>query len=157
MTVHQSLLLVAGFGWWPIATVVLAAACALAHWACRDRTAWTGLAALLAAAAAIVLLRRLVLHAPAPFAAVGLVWPSGHSALAAVVYGTIGFVYGRHLPAGPRGLVRWVCVALMVAVPGAMVGLGFHTMADVLVGGGAGLVALVASRWLAAASPAVSG
>jgi membrane-associated phospholipid phosphatase len=149
MTVQQSLQLVAGFGWWPIATSVLAAACALMHWGRRDRTAWSGLAALGGAGLAILSLRWLVLQDAAPFAAVGLLWPSGHAALAAVVYGTIGFVHGRHLPAGPRGAARAVCAALIVAVPGAMVALGFHTVTDVLVGGAAGAAALTASRYAA--------
>jgi hypothetical protein len=146
MTVYQSLKLVAGFGWWPIATTVLAASCALMHFGRRDRSAWRGLAALGGAAGAILLLRWLVLRDAAPFAAVGLLWPSGHAALAAVVYGTIGFVYGRHLPAGARGAAQALCGALIVAVPAAMVGLGFHTVPDVLVGAAAGLAALAASR-----------
>jgi membrane-associated phospholipid phosphatase len=157
MTMYQSLRLVAGFGWWPIATTVLVAACALMHWGRRDRTAWSGLAALGGAAAAIVLLRWLVLLDVAPFAALGLRWPSGHAALAAVVYGTLGFVYGRHLPAGPRGAAQALCGALIVAVPSAMVGLGFHTVTDVLVGGAAGFAALATSRvaaaWVSARSP----
>jgi hypothetical protein len=151
VTARQTLLLVAGFGWWPIACAVLAGACALAWWRRGDRTAWTGLAALGAAAIAVTALRAIVMHAAEPFAAIGLLWPSGHAALAAVVYGTIGFVYGRHLPSGARSVVRVLCCLLMVAVPSAMVGLGFHTVPDVLVGGAAGLVALVASRRLAPA------
>lgn len=153
MTETQILRLVAGFGWWPIACAMLAGACALTYWRLGDRTAWTGLAALLAAATAVLLLRGLVLHATAPFAALGLLWPSGHAALAAVVYGTIGFVYGRHLPVRARTAMRALCLALMVAVPSAMVGLGFHTVPDVLVGATAGLVALIASRRLVSARP----
>lgn len=154
---RQILQLVAGFGWWPIACAVLVAACGLATWWRADRTAWTGIAALLAAAAAVVIARWIVSHAVEPFAAIGLVKPSGHAALAAVVYGTLGFAYARHLPAGARAPARGLCVVLMVAVPAAMVGLGFHTVPDVLVGGAAGLAAFFAGRGLAAWRLALSG
>jgi membrane-associated phospholipid phosphatase len=146
---RQFLLLTAGFGWWPIASAVLVAACAFTAWRRRDPGAWAGLVALVAAAVAVLALRLVVSSTAEPCALIGLVKPSGHAALAAVVYGTIGFVYGRHLPAARRRAARIVCLVLMIAVPAAMVGLGFHSVSDVLVGAVAGLTALGLSRPLA--------
>jgi len=148
---HQFLLFTACFGWWPIASGVLVAAAALTAWQRRDPAAWAGLVALLVAAAAVVGLRLVVWHTAELCALVGLVKPSGHAALAAVVYGTIGLVYGRHLPSGGRRAARGLCLALMAAVPAAMVALGFHSVPDVLVGGAAGIAALALGRALAAA------
>jgi membrane-associated phospholipid phosphatase len=139
---YQVLELASDFGWWPIACGVQVTACALTAWHRRDRAAWAGLVALFAAAAAVVVLRLAVWHNAEPFAVIGLVKPSGHTALAVVVYGTIGFVLGRHLPPRRRGVVRIACLVVMALVPAAMVGLGFHTVPDVLVGGAAGLAAL---------------
>ena len=148
---YQVLQLASDFGWWPIACGVQLSACALARWRWRDRGAWAGLVALLAAAAAVVGLRLAVWHNAEFFALIGLVKPSGHTALAVVVYGTIGFVFGRHLPPRQRGVVRVACVGVIAMVPAAMVGLGFHTMSDVLVGGVAGLAALALGGGLARA------
>jgi membrane-associated phospholipid phosphatase len=150
--------LASDFGWWPIACGVQVTACAVTAWHQRDRAAWAGLIALCAAAAAVVVLRLAVWHNAELFGAVGLVKPSGHSALAAVVYGTIGFVLGRHLPPWRRGAVRVACLAVMAMVPAAMVGLGFHTVPDVLVGGAAGLAALALGHalTLAWARPALA-
>jgi membrane-associated phospholipid phosphatase len=156
---HEFLLFTAGFGWWPIASCVLVAAAAFTAWYRRDPGAWAGLIALFVAAAAVVVLRLVVWHTAELCALIGLVKPSGHTALAAVVYGTIGFVYGRHLPSRRRQLARGLCLALMAAVPAAMVALGFHSVPDVLVGGAVGIAALALSRVLAAswARPALSG
>jgi membrane-associated phospholipid phosphatase len=156
---HQLLLFTAGFGWWPIASAVLVAATALTAWRWRDPGVWAGPMALLAAAAAVVALRLVVWHTAELCALIGLVKPSGHAALAAVVYGTIGFVYGRHLPLGRRRAARALCLTLMAAVPAAMVALGVHSVSDVLVGGAVGMAALGFSRALAAAwaRPALSG
>jgi membrane-associated phospholipid phosphatase len=159
---RQVLLLTAGFGWWPIASAVLVAACMLTAWWRRDRGAWAGPIALVSAAAAVLALRLLVWSVAEPCALIGLVKPSGHAAMAAVVYGTIGFVYGRHLPPLHRRAARLLCVLLMIAVPGAMVALGFHSVSDVLVGAVAGLTALglsgvLAVSWGRPTLPALSG
>jgi len=156
---HEFLLFTAGFGWWPISSLVLVAAASLTAWCRRDPSAWAGPVALLAAAAAVVILRLVVWHTAELCGLIGLVKPSGHTALAAVVYGTIGFVYGRHLPSGRRRAARGLCLALMAAVPAAMVALGFHSVSDVLVGGAVGMAALGLSRALAASwtRPALSG
>src|SRR5258707_4311294 len=94
---HDILVFIAGFGWWPIASGVLIAAFLLTIRRRRDRLAWAGLIALVGAAGAVLALRAVVAALAEPFALIGLVKPSGHAALAVVVYGTIGFVYGRHL------------------------------------------------------------
>ncbi|MEJ0071252.1 MAG: phosphatase PAP2 family protein [Pseudomonadota bacterium] len=123
--------------------------CALTAWRRRDPGAWAGLVALGVAAVAVLVLRLLVWSVPEAFALIGLVKPSGHAAMAAVVYGTIGFVYGRHLSSRGRDVARILCLLLMVGVPVAMVQLGFHSVSDVLVGAVAGLMALGLSRALA--------
>jgi membrane-associated phospholipid phosphatase len=151
MSHHEFLLFAASFGWWPVACAVQVAGCALTAWRGRDRGAWAGVVALFAAAAAVVVLREAVLHTAELCALVGLVKPSGHTALAAVAYGTIGFVHGRHLPPGRRRAMRVLCLGLMAAVPAAMVALGLHSVLDVLVGGGAGMAALALCRGLAEA------
>jgi hypothetical protein len=143
---HDILVFVAGFGWWPVASGVLIAAFLLTIQRRRDRLAWSGLIALVGAVAAVLALRAVVSSLAEPFAGIGLVKPSGHAALAVVVYGTIGFVYGRHLIPELRHAARVACLALMLAIPSAMVLLGFHTVPDVLVGAVAGFAALRLSR-----------
>jgi len=145
------LLFAAGFGWWPVAVAVQVAGCTLTAWRWRDRAAWAGLVAMVAAAGAVVVLRLMVSHNAELCAMFGLVKPSGHTALALVVYGTIGLVHGRHLAAGPRRALRVLCLAVMAWVPAAMVALGQHSVPDALVGGAAGLAGLALCRSLAGA------
>ncbi len=85
---------------------------------------------------------------------VGLASPSGHTAASAVVYGGIlAFV----APESRRAAVVAACwggaVALLIAL--TRLGLGVHTLADVIVGAGVGVVGAVAMRMLAGRKPAV--
>ena len=75
--------------------------------------------------------------------------PSGHVASAAAVYGGLAaVVLGRD---GATGLVPAVLIACLIAV--TRVGLGVHTVADVVAGGVIGLAAAAALRHFAGPLP----
>jgi membrane-associated phospholipid phosphatase len=116
-------------GWWYVVAPlqVIVAAVALAHG--RWRLAVFSLAALATAVVAVQAARAAVGWHPEGFGQVGVVLPSGHSALVVVAVTTLGTMVWR----------RWsrariaVAAALIVAV-GAVMTVGGHTVGDVVVG-----------------------
>ncbi|MDR6292032.1 membrane-associated phospholipid phosphatase [Inquilinus ginsengisoli] len=127
-------------GWWtvvvPLQVIVAAVSYARGQW----RLAGFSLAALALAVAGVGAARMVVDWHPDGFGQVGLVLPSGHSALAVVAVGTLALLAG---PGRPRLRIA-AAVATVLAVAWVMT-LGGHTLGDVVVGLGlGGLSVLVA-------------
>ena len=132
-------------GWWyamvPLQVMVAATAAARGRW----RLAVFSLAAPALAIGAVLVARAAVDRHPDGFDRVGVVLPSGHSALVVVVVTTLAALVS------PRWSRRRAAVAaaLILAVSGVML-LGGHTIGDVLIGmalGGASVaVAGMAAR-----------
>lgn len=116
-------------GWWqvvvPLQVIVAAVAFARGRW----RLAVFSLAALAVAVVAVVAARAVVDWHPDGFGRVGVVLPSGHSALVVVAVTTVAAL------AWPRWSRRRIAAAaaLILAVGGVMAVSG-HTVGDVLVG-----------------------
>ena len=134
-------------GWWyvvvPLQVIVAAVALARGRW----RLAVFSLTALAVAIALVQAARAVVEWHPERFGDIGLVLPSGHSALVVVTVTTMATLVW------PRWSRRRLAAAaaLILAVAGVMMTLGGHTVGDVLVGlalgGIAILVAGVAARF----------
>ncbi|WP_225770870.1 phosphatase PAP2 family protein [Inquilinus sp. Marseille-Q2685] len=142
-------------GWWqvvvPLQVIVAAAAFARGRW----RLAVFSLAALAMAVAAVAAARAVVDWHPDGFGRIGVVLPSGHSALVVVAVTTVAAL------AWPRWSRRRIAAAaaLILAVGGVMAVSG-HTVGDVLVGLALGGVSVLAAggvarfRWPRRTAPA---
>jgi len=133
-------------GWWyvvvPLQVIVAAVALARGRW----RLAVFSLTALAVAIALVQAARAVVEWHPERFGEIGLVLPSGHSALVVVTVTTMATLVW---PRWSRQRVT-AAVAMILAVAGVMT-LSGHTVGDVLVGlalGGVSvLVAGIAARF----------
>ncbi|KGM31381.1 phosphatase PAP2 family protein [Inquilinus limosus] len=116
-------------GWWYVVVPlqVIVAAVALAHG--RRRLAVFSLAALAMAVVTVRAARAAVDWHPEGFGQVGVVLPSGHSALVVVAVATLAALVW---PRWTRARVA-VAVALILAVAAVMT-VGGHTVGDVVVG-----------------------
>ncbi|MFE0755587.1 phosphatase PAP2 family protein [Inquilinus sp. NPDC058860] len=127
-------------GWWqvvvPLQVIVAAVAFARGRW----RLAVFSLAALAMAVAAVAAARAVVDWHPDGFGRVGVVLPSGHSALVVVAVTTVAAL------AWPRWSRRRIAAAaaLILAVAAVMASSG-HTVGDVLVGLALGGVSVLAA------------
>lgn len=133
-------------GWWyvvvPLQVIVAAVALARGRW----RLALFSLTALAVAIALVQAARAVVEWHPERFGEIGLVLPSGHSALVVVAVTTVTTLVW---PRWSRARIAAAAV-LVLAVAGVMI-LSGHTVGDVLVGLALGgisiLVAGVAARF----------
>ena len=139
------LLSLALLGWWyvvvPLQVIVAAVAIARGRW----RLAVFSLTALAVAIALVAAARAVVDWHPEGFGQVGLVLPSGHSALVVVTVTTLAaLVWPRWSPgriAAAAGLILAVAVVMVI--------LGGHTVGDVLVGLALGGVSVFTARTVA--------
>ncbi|WP_026868608.1 phosphatase PAP2 family protein [Inquilinus limosus] len=116
-------------GWWyvviPLQVIVAAVAFARGRW----RLSLFSLTALALAVAAVQAARALVDWHPDGFGQVGVVLPSGHSALVVVAVTTLAAL------AWPRWSPwRVAAAAALILAVGAVMVVGGHTVGDVLVG-----------------------
>lgn len=127
-------------GWWyvvvPLQVIVAAVAFARGRW----RLGVFSLAALAIALALVLAARAAVDWHPEGFGRVGLVLPSGHSALVVVAVTTLAALVW---PRWSRGRIA-AAAALILAVAGVMT-LSGHTVGDVLVGLALGGVSVFAA------------
>lgn len=127
-----------------MSAVAVVAAIQLA-WSGYRRVALVLIAALVAAAAVIGLLKVAFVGCGAGAFAPRLNSPSGHAAMTAAVLGTLSFVVQARLTGWWRLLLPPVALAAIGAIAATRVALGMHTTEEVIVGLAAGaLVALLA-------------
>ena len=131
-------------GWWtvvvPLQIIVAAVAFSRGQW----RLAGFSLVALALAVAGVGAARLVVDWHPEGFGQVGLVLPSGHSALAVVAVSTLALLAG---PGRPRWRIA-AAAATILAVAWVMM-LGGHTLGDVVVGIGLGGLSVLAAGLVA--------
>lgn len=116
-------------GWWYVVVPLQVIVAAVAFARGRRRLAVFSLAALATAIVAVQAARAAVDWHPDGFGQVGVVLPSGHSALVVVAVTTLAALVR---PRWSRGRIA-VAAALILAVGGVMT-LGGHTVGDVVVG-----------------------
>jgi len=97
------------------------------------RVAWLQLRCVLAAIAAITLLKLLFLSCGAHWGA-ALTSPSGHACLSTVVYGTLASLLAGGRPPGVRAAIYGVTGLIVGVIAVTRVALGVHTWIEVVVG-----------------------
>lgn len=105
------------------------------------RLSWVLLRSVLLAGVLIAALKILFLSCGARWVS-GLVSPSGHACLSAVVYGAVATLYAAGRPPPVRVLTGAVAVAFVAFISVTRVALGVHTPLEVLVGLAVGGIAL---------------
>lgn len=121
----------------------VALVCAATLWFYHSRQlAWLLLRTVLLACVMIAVLKIAFLSCGTRWQT-GLVSPSGHACLSAVVYGVIGTILsaGRSMPA--RIAIATAVIGMILAVAVTRVLMGIHTLPEVLVGLGVGGLALL--------------
>lgn len=102
------------------------------------------IAALVVAAAAIGFLKIAVIGCGAGSSVPGLNSPSGHTAMAAAVFGTLSFVMAGQISGWRRSIPPLIALLLITGIAATRVLLGVHTVEEIVVGLAAGgLVALL--------------
>ena len=104
------------------------------------RLAWLLLRSVLLAAGLILVLKVLFLSCGGHWVP-GLVSPSGHACLSAVVYGTLGTVLAAGRPPQVRRLIGIVAVGFIALIAVTRLTLAVHTPLEVLIGLGVGALA----------------
>jgi len=97
------------------------------------KLAWLLLRSVLLAGLLITALKVLFLSCAAHWVP-GLVSPSGHACLSAVVYGTLGTVLAAGRPPSVRALITVLVVVFVGIIAVSRVTLGVHTLLEVMVG-----------------------
>lgn len=119
------------------AGVALPIAAILVIWLCVQRRWGTGIwyaFAVLGCSAAILFIKLAFFAGELRLPTLGLQNPSGHSAVGAVVYGSLAWIVSREIP-GRRGRVLLLLGCAGVAAIGASLYLeGAHTLPDVVAG-----------------------
>ena len=129
----------------PLAALVAAASFA-AGWH-RGAAAWCIVFPSLCLA--MLLLKILTFSHLGLFGQVGLRSPSGHTAVSILAYGGLFALSTRLSP----GRILLIGAGVGAIIGATRVALGYHTIPDVLVGGGVGLLGLVALTRIAGACP----
>jgi membrane-associated phospholipid phosphatase len=137
----------------PIAAILVIWLCTRRRW----QTAIWYTVAVLGCGAAILFLKLAVFSGDLQLAALGLQNPSGHSAVAAVVYGSFAWLLWREMPDW-RGRALWLLACAGVAAIGAsLYVVRAHTLADVFVGLTLGSGCALAFAWLNSDEAAPAG
>jgi membrane-associated phospholipid phosphatase len=133
-------------GWWSVVVPLQIIVAALALAQDRVRLAVFSLAAVSFAVAAVGAARIVVERYPDQAARLGVVLPSGHSALVVVLVTTLAAMVGRDRPR-----LRAIVAGLTILAVACVMVRGGHTPGDVAVGLGLGglsvLVAYLLARW----------
>jgi membrane-associated phospholipid phosphatase len=79
--------------------------------------------------------------------------PSGHTACAAVVYGSLLAIWIRFISGTPRWTAP-VALVFVVLIGGSRLALGYHSAIEVLIGGAVGMIGAVLAVMLAGEPPA---
>lgn len=104
------------------------------------RLAWLLARSVLFASIVIALLKLLFLSCGAHWQ-LGLISPSGHACLSAVVYGSLGTIFAAGRPAWQRVAINVMAALVVAAIALTRIKLGVHTWPEVLVGVAVGVVA----------------
>ena len=137
----------------PIAAILVIWLCAQRRW----QTAIWYSVVVLGCSAAIFFLKLAFFSGDLQLAALGLQNPSGHSAVAAVVYGSFAWLLSREMPDWRgRALLLLACVGV-AAIGASLYVLRAHTLADVFVGLTLGSASALAFAWLNADEAAPAG
>jgi membrane-associated phospholipid phosphatase len=127
-------------GWWgvvlPLQVIIAAVAFARGRW----RLTVFSLAAPALAIAGVLAARATVDRHPERFGQIGVVLPSGHSALVVVAVTTLAALAWRRWSRG-----RAVAAAALILAVGGIMTLGGHTVGDVLIGLALGGLAVLAA------------
>jgi membrane-associated phospholipid phosphatase len=117
--------------------VALPIAGILVVWLCTHRRWYTAAgcaAAVVGCSACIFLLKLAFFMGDLRLPALGLQNPSGHSAVGAVVYGSLAWIVSREIPGWPgRALLLLTCAGV-AAIGASLYVIGSHTLPDVLAG-----------------------
>ena len=129
--------------------VALPIAAILVVWLFSRRRWQTGLwcAVAVLGCTAIILFLKLAFFAGLRLPAVDLRNPSGHSAVSAVVYGSLAWVVSRELSGWSGRALLLVTGAGVLAIGGSLIAVGAHTLPDVIVGLTLGGASAVAFAW----------
>ncbi|HJT08516.1 MAG TPA: phosphatase PAP2 family protein [Stellaceae bacterium] len=114
----------------PIAAIVTVWLCTRRRWS----TALWYAVAVLGCSAIILFLKVAFFAGELRMPALGLQNPSGHSAVSAVVYGSLAWILSGEMPARSGRTLLWLTCAGIIAVGGALYAVRAHTLADVIVG-----------------------
>ncbi len=121
--------------------------CAATLWLFHSqRLAWLLLRSVILAGVVIAVLKVFFLSCGAHWQP-GLISPSGHACLSAVVYGTMGTVASAGRPALVRAAITALVALLIGAITISRVALGIHTWTEVIVGLSVGILAQLLFAW----------
>lgn len=127
-----------------VITAISVVAAAQLAWSGYRRAALVLIVALVAAAAAIGVLKVAVIGCGAGSSVPGLNSPSGHAAMTAAVFGTLSFVMAGQISGWQRAIPPLVALLLIAGIAATRVLLGVHTIEEIAVGLATGsLVALL--------------
>ena len=122
---------------------------------CETRLAFGWLAAILGAAVGIGVLKLLLASCGHPLATVGLLSPSGHTAMSVAVYGSLSLLIADRLCSLLRNTIYLGGGLLVSGIAAWRRALGHHTLAEVALGLGVGLGAAAGFRTILAKARAV--
>jgi membrane-associated phospholipid phosphatase len=114
----------------PIAAILLIWLCTHGRW----RTGLWCAVAVIGCMAAMFLIKLGFFTGQLRLPELGLDNPSGHGAMAAVVYGPLAWVVGQEMPGWPRRVLLLLGAAGVAAVAVALYVLSVHTLPDILAG-----------------------
>jgi len=117
--------------------VALPVAAILTIWLCVNRRWSTALwyaVAVLGCSAAILFLKIAFFSGVLRLPTLGLQNPSGHSAVSAVVYGSLAWIVSREMRARSGRMLLLLACAGVIAVGASLYAVRAHTLADVIVG-----------------------
>lgn len=136
----------------PLATLLV-----ITLWRYQAFAAASTLIVALAACAVVMIVLKLVLIACGQSWHAGVVSPSGHASMSATIYGALGIVAARQMPAWRPAIIicSWLVIA---AIAASRIVLGAHTYAEVGLGFlvGAGALWLFAVRYSRLRPPPVN-
>ena len=113
----------------PVAAILCVWLCAHARW---STSLWCAFAVL--SCSAITLFLKLAFFSGDLGPVAGLENPSGHSAVGAVVYGSLAWIVSREMADWRRRILLLLTSAGVVAIGASLYAMGAHTLPDVLAG-----------------------
>ena len=109
----------------------------LVVWLCARRRWYTALGyaiAVVGCSACVFLLKLAFFTGNLRLTALGLHNPSGHSAIGAVVYGSLAWIASREMPGWPGRVLLLLTCAGVAAIGTSLYIIGSHTLPDVIAG-----------------------